>query len=300
MTGVTPNIAQVVGIGDTTTPANQMKVNPDGSIPVAANTDAVMDNATASGSVTSAATLSFTNATTPRGPFSAAGVQVIDTTGYGSFFVQIVSNPSTNTLTVEGSNDGVSSWSPISVRVASLTGATGASGSIAAAAINLYQTNQVAPFMRVRVSTFVGGTTSASVGLKRGVPSNVVDAFVGNAVTVQPAAASGTTGRLTPVRIAAGASGVLKASGGAFYLADLQNTNAATRYMQIYNKATAGIPGTDTPIATIIMAASSLRNPSLGDYGFAGAVGLSWAVTSDFAGATIAASGDIVGTAYVA
>ena len=101
----------------------------------------------------------------------------------------------------------------------------------------------------------------------------------------------------TTTRWTTGASGVIKASTASLKALVLQNVNAAARYLQIYNKATAGIPGTDTPVLTVPMAATS--NVNLTGLSMYLGLGVSWAVTTDFAGATAGASGDIVGTAEV-
>jgi hypothetical protein len=96
-------------------------------------------------------------------------------------------------------------------------------------------------------------------------------------------------------RISTGAAGVIKASAGKMTNFVLLNTNAATRYFQVYDKATAGVPGTDTPVYTVPIATGKTVDPGQ-SISVAGSSGLSWAVTTDAAGATAGSSGDIVGT----
>ena len=102
---------------------------------------------------------------------------------------------------------------------------------------------------------------------------------------------------VTPSRITTGASGVVTAAAGhVLYSYDLYNTQASVRFLQIYNKATAGVPGTDTPVKMIPIPATSraaLTN-DIGWYNFA--TGMSWAITTDAPGATAGATGDVVGT----
>ena len=107
---------------------------------------------------------------------------------------------------------------------------------------------------------------------------------------------------VTALRVATGASGVIKASAGKLYgSASIVNAQASARYLQIYNKATAGVPGTDTPAMTIALAASAILPPTLfSDTGVNFATGISWAITTDFAGATAGASGDVLfGVNYI-
>lgn len=96
-------------------------------------------------------------------------------------------------------------------------------------------------------------------------------------------------------RLTTGTSGVIKASAGKITNYVVLNTNAATRYLQFYDKATAGVPGTDTPIYTVAIAPSKTVDPGQST-SIPGAAGLSWAVTTDAAGATLGSSGDVVGT----
>ncbi len=111
--------------------------------------------------------------------------------------------------------------------------------------------------------------------------------------------AQGVSAGVLISRIVTGASGVIKAGAGQVYGWNFFNTNAAVRYMQIYNKTTAGVPGTDTPVLTIPLAigGSSILSS---DIGAAFATGISWAITTDAPGATIGASGDVVGNGFYA
>lgn len=46
---------------------------------------------------------------------------------------------------------------------------------------------------------------------------------------------------------------VIKASAGSIYLMVLHNGAAASRFIKLYNKATAPVPATDVPVATILI-----------------------------------------------
>lgn len=162
------------------------------------------------------------------------------------------------------------------------------------------------PQFRCRLSTVISGAGSITVTLVTSsapcVPGLVagLDQGTNTIGAVVPAASAATTATsLSLSRVTAGASGAIKASAGRFYGYDIINAQAAVRYLQIYNKATAGIPGTDTPVLTIPLAASQSKNV-LSDIGSYQGTGISWAVTTDAPGVTAGASGDVLGTIYYA
>lgn len=90
-----------------------------------------------------------------------------------------------------------------------------------------------------------------------------------------------TSGGLTSSRIVTGTTGFIKASAGQVYRVNGYNANAAIRYLQLYNKASAPTLSTDTPIATIPLAASSAFSFDIGALGLAFATGIAWAYTTD-------------------
>jgi len=125
--------------------------------------------------------------------------------------------------------------------------------------------------------------------------SGVVTAWADGTIQLDPSTTLPIVSK--PARITIGSSGVIKAGPAALLSFVLVNTQAAVRYFQVYNKITAGIPGTDTPLATIPLAANGISQLSLLS-GMYGSAGLSWAVTTDAAGATIGAANDTLGTVF--
>lgn len=164
---------------------NPLPTNVDGV------TDGVIGTSAALGSATQFA---FASGLPVQGGSSN---QNIVTTGYGSFTFQITSNPSGNTVVVEGSWDAGTTWTLFSFRNLLGQGSSSAAAASSSTTPTAFQTVGVAPLMRVRMSVFAGTTTTIAASLKRSTPPNVVDAFVGNTVatttTVQPSttAASG-------------------------------------------------------------------------------------------------------------
>lgn len=152
-------------------------------------------------------------------------------------------------------------------------------------------------FVRFRVSAGTGTATVSATFKETTQPfiyaimqQNTNDPLMGT-VHVKPV----TSGGLSMARVRGAASGAAKAGAGQLYGYEFKNTNAAVRYLQIYDKATAGVPGTDTPKRTIGLAAGGNVTYSTG-MGIAFGTGISWAITTDEAGATAGASGDVIGS----
>lgn len=110
-----------------------------------------------------------------------------------------------------------------------------------------------------------------------------------------------TSGGLTHHRISpAVALANVKAAAANLYSAVLLNTNAAIRYFQIYNKSTAPVLGTDTPVLTIALPPNVpviLPNTPMGS---TFNLGFGWAVTTDDIAIPAAggAAGDVHGTLF--
>lgn len=90
-----------------------------------------------------------------------------------------------------------------------------------------------------------------------------------------------TAGGLSLARIVTGTTGTIKASAGQVYTVTFYNANAAVRYLQLYNKASAPTLSTDTPVYTIPMTAGQARDINIADIGAAFATGIAWAYTTD-------------------
>ena len=142
--------------------------------------------------------------------------------------------------------------------------------------------------MRFRITAITSGTVSARVGLL-----NCARDFGATTAIIKPTSVA--VGCLT-ARVTSGTAGVVKSTVGQLYGWEIGNTNANRRYLQLYAKSTTPVVGTDTPIMTIPVAASGDKHGS-SVVGVAFASGIGWAITTDAAGATAAASGDLVFTA---
>lgn len=108
----------------------------------------------------------------------------------------------------------------------------------------------------------------------------------------------GASGGCSAKVISAGATGQIAAAATTLYGYDVFNSNAAVRFLQFYNSASITFGSQGTPIATIPIAAGG-KAQLFGDMGMGGcSTGLAYAITTDAAGTTEGASGDVVGTIW--
>jgi hypothetical protein len=125
---------------------------------------------------------------------------------------------------------------------------------------------------------------------------------IGNVVPTG-ATTTGATPYHLPSSAASNNSTNVKASAGTVYNITVTNTNAAVRYLKLYDKATAPTVGTDTPVMTLGIP------PNVGGYSvpfpvglkFSNGIGFGMVVNAADADNTSVAAGDLVGfnLAYV-
>ena len=73
---------------------------------------------------------------------------------------------------------------------------------------------------------------------------------------------------------------LVKATGATVFSITASNIGATTRYLKIYNKATAPVVGTDIPILTIPILAGNIQNIDLGTFGLRTLTGLGIGITA--------------------
>jgi hypothetical protein len=152
------------------------------------------------------------------------------------------------------------------------------------------------------VALAVAQTAGPSVGSTQHVYLAADNFFIGATypLPTQSLAYTGATGRLKSQRVAAAASTNstnVKASAGNLYGWHLGNGSASIRFVKLYNKATAPTCGTDTPVQTIILAASGGRSDSVGDIGVNFPAGIGFCITGAVADSdtTAVAANDVHG-----
>ena len=172
---------------------------------------------------------------------------------------------------------------------------------LAANATRLFGASIKARYVRVRVSTaVVGGNVSCS-GVFSQQPFtdtifNIQQATAFNlqtTATIAPGAnlvgdvgnqARATTGGIVaPFRLLSSAATtnatLIKASAGRLFLIVGRNNVASIRYLKFYNKASAPTVGTDVPVLTIALDASSRFEIDLNPYGQFFTTGIAFAIT---------------------
>lgn len=180
-------------------------------------------------------------------PVSLASVPSHAVTNAGTFAVQLSQyTPASGRLPVDGS--GVTQ--PVSGTVTANAG-TGSFTVAQATAANLNATvvgtgTFVVQATLAAETTKVIGTVNVSAGQSIAVTN-------AGTFAVQASVPAVTTGGATPGKLtSAGSTNAtsVKGSAGTLYMLVAMNTNAAARYLKLYNKATAPTVGTDTPVLT--------------------------------------------------
>ena len=273
------------------------KASPDSSLPVV-----LSDVLTQSGGVLTAPVLNIdllTNGASgwyDAGQFHSATFQ-IQTTGV-----------SAGVLTFEQTNDITRSPAGNLLQVFDMTTQNAnpvTSLTLAANATRLFGAAITARYVRVRVSTaVVGGNVSCSGVFSQQPFSNTTlnmqQATAFNLQTtalIAPGAnlvgdvgnqARATTGGIVaPFRLLSSAATtnatLIKASAGRLFLIIGRNNVASIRYLKFYNKASAPTVGTDVPVLTIALDASSQFEIDLNPYGQFFTTGIAFAITGALA-----------------
>lgn len=171
---------------------------------------------------------------------------------------------------------------------------------IAASTARLFLMQPAAAYMRVRVAAaFVGGTVQAEAMLRQKARDYA-------SVTVQQATAASLLATVTPTGgaiftlLAASTTNAtsVKATSGAIHNISAFNFSALTRYLKIFNKASAPVLGTDLPILTIPIAPGAFFSQPFGFQGLRCSSGIAIAMTAGVAenDATIVVAGDLRAT----
>lgn len=141
-----------------------------------------------------------------------------------------------------------------------------------------------------------GGNGNAAAG--QAIPVTVVQGTLGTVSSTFISASASVAGTSIAKLLSAASvnNTLVKGSAGRLYGYHLSNTSAAWRYVKLYNKATAPVAGTDTPVMTIPLGPGqsvAVRNT----VPVAFAAGIGYAITGAAADndATAVAAGDVVG-----
>lgn len=176
-------------------------------------------------------------------------VPATDVSSYRFFSLQLVGTWS-GTLTVQCSNDNAN-WQIMN---------TYQSGS-GAVIQGAYTNNQLifgglyTRYLRVRMTGFTSGTAMGILELYTQSPAiqtiNSVNINGGNSLNTPVANTNGGTNDFHLVSAASNNASNIKNSAGMIYGYEIYNSNAAVRFVKLYNKASTPNPASDTPFRTI-------------------------------------------------
>jgi hypothetical protein len=218
------------------------------------------------------------------------------------------------TVTFQGSNDNGTFFAIGAVNPTTINSPL----VISSTAVGMFNIPITFKYLRVRVTAFTSGTvTGVAFGYKEITNANQMTGQVSlaagaaaiGAVTLAATTLTTSTG-ITPSATVGGFSTFLKlislattnatsvkASAGTIGEIFAFNTSASTKFLKLYNKASAPVVGTDVPIITIPIAPSLECNFRISDIGgMRLATGIAFAITGAAADAdtTAVAAGDVI------
>lgn len=222
------------------------------------------------------------------GALNADLVPSVDVSGYRWASVQI-NGTWVGTFTFQASNDGVIwvdtnvTWPALTVSNVLRTTATFNS---------IYIFPIYARYIRVRMTAYTSGTATGTLLLSRTVMPAITSGAVvvqqGTWITQNTPRDSGGLSMSSTVATATTNETVVKAVVGQVYSIYANNTNAAVRYLKLYNKATVPIVGTDVPAMTLAIPAAGVVAMDV-SCGLAFSAGIAFALTAGVAATDIAA-----------
>lgn len=153
-----------------------------------------------------------------------------------------------------------------------------------------FRIDQTTPGTTNGVRINAGSSIIGQVGIDQTTPGTT------NAVTLNPQTGQG----LTSVTMTTSVTGVIKSSAGSLYNVCFLNTNAAVRWLNFYNKASAPTLGVDSTVTRIPLPPNVWVEIDLKPFGWSFSTGIAYSFTTDnaFTPTTAGASGDCNGTAW--
>lgn len=147
-------------------------------------------------------------------------------------------------------------------------------------------------------------------GINVGVVSDLSDAtslaggnigLIGSVLPI-PNAGNGGTGLFHHL-VAAGTTNatLVKAGASLLAVAVLVNPSAAAKFVKLFNGVAAPVPGTDTPVMSVLVPAGQTVSPNLGPFAMRFTLGLGYCITNlpaDLDATAVAAGDVIVSLAY--
>ena len=243
-------------------------------------------------------------------PVNTALIGPIDADGLQGLSMQVTSMGTSGSVTLVQSNDGIT-WTNTLMQVVAGSNVTAMGGT------GILWTNLVGRYFKVVInSATTGGTTSIKVRVSPEQYSSITSMISVGVLSI-PAIPAGTNliGSVQANMTATAGNGVnwsihrllvsaattnatsVKATGGRIGQIRGYNGAAASKFLKLYNKATAPTVGTDVPVLTFVLKANSEFVIDVSDLGICFSVGIAYALTGSVSDAdtTAIAANDIVG-----
>lgn len=186
-------------------------------------------------------------------------------------------------ITFEASDDGVAWFPVLAARRDSLSAPALTSGVITTNASISWLVDVTGwQYIRVRSTAYTSGTGIFAITLTSATAS-AVQTYSTNGTMSVSGTATTTPANPTPSAVNSAASTnatAVKTSAGNVFSVTASNTNAAARYVKLYNKASAPTVGTDAPILTIPVPPGAAVNVNFGSQGYRFATGIALAITT--------------------
>ena len=192
-------------------------------------------------------------------------------------------------VTFEGSVDSTTgadgTWVAIAALRTNVNTLEGTTGVLAATPAYGWRVHSAAfSFVRVRCTAHTSGTATLTAGrtsFASPISSSnpIVQSITGTVTTTGTSTITPAVPTVTNINSAATTNGtVIKASAGTLYDIVVSNTNAATRFLKVYNSASVTV-GTTTPIQTIAVPTNGTISLDFGALGLRCATGICVAIT---------------------
>lgn len=236
-------------------------------------------------------------------PNSAIGYTSMD--GVGDITFQVFGTY-TGALTPQVTLDGTN-WVDMGPSSLLNIGTGVYSQTVASATQGIFQVD-VSGFMAFRLAAKAAVTGAANITMRASQSTgmialdNAIPAGTNSIGTVILGAGSAAVGTVsltapTPHTLTAAATTnatSVKTAAGTLYGLTIDNVSALTRYLKLYNKASAPTVGTDVPVLTIPLAATSAQEINFGTLGMRFTTGIAYAITGAIAvtDTTVIAAGD--------
>lgn len=206
--------------------------------------------------------------------------------GVSSGVIQLFTGAFSGTVVVEGTNNDGANWDIIGLTPV----ATGSGEAAGATAAGSYTFPALHTRLRARISAYTSGTITAPVVLESGVMAPMRSAILSSSISIignmylTPKATPSGGSLLSKFRLAAAATvnnTLISAGVHQLYGGVLTNLSAAVKFVKFYDKATAPVAGTDTPIMTVAipLGQSIPLAAMISDFGMPFSLGLGIAIT---------------------